>query len=157
MPSKYSQSCQHSIGIQLVTSPGLSHCDCIGKSNEARFSGSAGLRMPLNIQSNAHAELQQMCTICGLVQLWLFAAPLLLICLFADASMQCPFRLPSGNSQIALLKSPDRQHAFAHRQPVRITITVSCSTYDQLQQRSDREGRSLSNLASHLLECALCS
>lgn len=38
------------------------------------------------------------------------------------------------------------------RQPVRITITVSQSVYDYLGQRSQEEGRSMSNLAAFLLE-----
>jgi len=36
--------------------------------------------------------------------------------------------------------------------PVRITITVSHALYDYLGQRSQEEGRSLSNLAAFLLE-----
>ncbi len=36
--------------------------------------------------------------------------------------------------------------------PVRITITVSQSVYDYLGQRSQEEGRSLSNLAGFILE-----
>ena len=36
--------------------------------------------------------------------------------------------------------------------PVRITITVSESVYDYLGQRSQDEGRSMSNLAAFLLE-----
>ena len=36
--------------------------------------------------------------------------------------------------------------------PVRITITVSESVYDYLGQRSQQEGRSMSNLAAFLLE-----
>ena len=36
--------------------------------------------------------------------------------------------------------------------PVRITITVSQSVYDYLGQRSQEEGRSLSNLAAFILE-----
>lgn len=38
------------------------------------------------------------------------------------------------------------------RQPVRITITVSQSVYDYLGQRSQEEGRSMSNLAAFILE-----
>lgn len=38
------------------------------------------------------------------------------------------------------------------RAPQRITITVAWQTHQRLQQRSDDEGRSLSNLAAHLLE-----
>jgi hypothetical protein len=40
------------------------------------------------------------------------------------------------------------------RKPQRITITVSWAVLDRLQRRSDAEGRSLSNLAAHLLETA---
>ncbi|MFN5192819.1 MAG: ribbon-helix-helix domain-containing protein [Cyanobacteriota bacterium] len=38
------------------------------------------------------------------------------------------------------------------RRPQRICITVSFATYQSLQERSLREGRSLSNLAAFLLE-----
>jgi hypothetical protein len=38
------------------------------------------------------------------------------------------------------------------RNPQRITITVNWALYTHLLQRSDHEGRSLSNLAAHLLE-----
>ena len=38
------------------------------------------------------------------------------------------------------------------KRPKRITITVSDSLYRKLVERSDREGRSLSNLASYLLQ-----
>lgn len=44
--------------------------------------------------------------------------------------------------------SPD----FAFRAPRRITITVPYEAYTRLMQRSDHEGRSLSNLAAFLLE-----
>lgn len=40
----------------------------------------------------------------------------------------------------------------AMRRPQRICITVSFATYQSLQDRSLREGRSLSNLAAFLLE-----
>ena len=41
------------------------------------------------------------------------------------------------------------------RKPVRITITVPHSTHSALEDRSDQEGRSLSNLAAYILENAL--
>lgn len=41
---------------------------------------------------------------------------------------------------------------FDHR---RITITVPFGAYQKLLQRSDQEGRSLSNLAAFLLETSL--
>ena len=39
--------------------------------------------------------------------------------------------------------------------PKRITITIPHGAYQRLAERSDREGRSLSNLAAFLLETAL--
>ena len=41
------------------------------------------------------------------------------------------------------------------RKPRRITITVPHHAFSTLQQRSDLEGRSLSNLATYLLEASL--
>jgi hypothetical protein len=41
------------------------------------------------------------------------------------------------------------------RAPRRISITLPMQPYEQLQKRSDWEGRSLSNLAAYLLEKAL--
>jgi len=49
--------------------------------------------------------------------------------------------------------SPMVQPAF--RSPRRVTITLSFSTFEDLQGRADGEGRSLSNLAAFLLESAL--
>jgi hypothetical protein len=45
--------------------------------------------------------------------------------------------------------------APAFRSPHRVSITLSHSTYHQLLERSDHEGRSLSNLAAYLLETSL--
>lgn len=45
--------------------------------------------------------------------------------------------------------------AAAFRSPRRVTVTLPLHTYEQLQQRCDCEGRSLSNLAAFLLEMAL--
>lgn len=45
--------------------------------------------------------------------------------------------------------------APAFRAPHRISITLPHNTYHQLLQRSDFEGRSLSNLAAYLLETSL--
>jgi hypothetical protein len=44
-------------------------------------------------------------------------------------------------------------HVF--KSPKRITITIPRRAYENLMQRSDDEGRSLSNLAAYLLESAL--
>jgi hypothetical protein len=41
---------------------------------------------------------------------------------------------------------------LSNRPPVRITITVSHALYDYLGQRSQEEGRSMSNLAAFILE-----
>jgi hypothetical protein len=41
------------------------------------------------------------------------------------------------------------------RKPVRVTITLPHNTYLHLKQRSDEEGRSLSNLAAFLIEKTL--
>jgi hypothetical protein len=49
--------------------------------------------------------------------------------------------------------SPNLQVSF--RKPVRITITVPHSTHSALEDRSDQEGRSLSNLAAYILENAM--
>jgi hypothetical protein len=43
----------------------------------------------------------------------------------------------------------------AFRSPRRISITLPFQAFCALQERSDDEGRSLSNLASYLLESAL--
>lgn len=45
--------------------------------------------------------------------------------------------------------------ANAFRTPRRLTITIPYGTYEQLLERSDVQGRSLSNLAAYLLESAL--
>jgi hypothetical protein len=41
------------------------------------------------------------------------------------------------------------------RKPVRVTITLAHNTYLHLKNRSDEEGRSLSNLAAYLIETSL--
>jgi len=43
------------------------------------------------------------------------------------------------------------------RRPVRVSITVPHHIHEALLTRSDREGRSLSNLAAFLLEATLIS
>ena len=40
------------------------------------------------------------------------------------------------------------------RTPQRISVTISWELYHRLLDRSDQQGRSLSNLAAHLLEVA---
>lgn len=44
-------------------------------------------------------------------------------------------------------------HIF--KKPKRITITLPHNAYEKLVQRSDNEGRSLSNLAAYILESAI--
>jgi len=43
----------------------------------------------------------------------------------------------------------------SRRAPQRITITISWATHQHLLGRSDDEGRSLSNLAAHLIETSI--
>jgi hypothetical protein len=54
--------------------------------------------------------------------------------------------------------SSDQRHTtrinHAFKSPRRISITIPHNAYEHLVQRSDREGRSLSNLAAYLLESA---
>jgi len=45
--------------------------------------------------------------------------------------------------------------ASAFRSPRRITITLPHNAFCALQERSDVEGRSLSNLAAYLIESSL--
>jgi hypothetical protein len=42
----------------------------------------------------------------------------------------------------------------AKRRPLRISATISGALYERLQERAAAEGRSISNLASFLLESA---
>jgi hypothetical protein len=51
--------------------------------------------------------------------------------------------------------SPSLKPAF--RSPRRVTITLPFATFQELQERADGEGRSLSNLAAFLLESSLQS
>ena len=55
--------------------------------------------------------------------------------------------MPSNPSGLARLQ----------RRPVRVTTTMPASLHEQLLQRSDLEGRSLSNLIAYLLESAMAS
>ena len=48
-----------------------------------------------------------------------------------------------------------RSGPSSFRSSQRLTITVAYSTLDALIERSNREGRSLSNLAAYLLESSL--
>lgn len=48
-----------------------------------------------------------------------------------------------------------QQPIAAFRSPKRISITVSYRAHQRLLDRSDQEGRSLSNLAAFLLESTL--
>jgi len=56
-------------------------------------------------------------------------------------------------------KKPTRYSSSigAFRSPMRISITVPYGAYQRLIERSDQEGRSLSNLAAFLLETAITS
>lgn len=56
---------------------------------------------------------------------------------------------------LSLPSRPNQQLAPSFRSPRRVTVTLPQQTYEQLLQRSDCEGRSLSNLAAFLLEMGL--
>jgi type II secretory pathway component PulK len=60
-----------------------------------------------------------------------------------------PSSQPHAGLQCAAVAVPPMQRA-----PQRISITLSWQLHQRLLQRSDWEGRSLSNLAAHLLENA---
>ena len=61
----------------------------------------------------------------------------------------------SGFSRQALAPATvQADPAPMQRTPQRISITLSWQLHQRLLQRSDFEGRSLSNLAAHLLELA---
>jgi hypothetical protein len=49
----------------------------------------------------------------------------------------------------------DEHLSKAFRKPRRVTITIPYATYLVLERRSSEQGRSLSNLSAHLLECAV--
>lgn len=51
--------------------------------------------------------------------------------------------------------SPSVNFPTVFRKPVRVTITLPHNTYLHLKNRSDEEGRSLSNLAAYLIESSL--
>lgn len=55
----------------------------------------------------------------------------------------------------ALGQPSSAQANLAFRSPRRITITVPYGTHQRLLERSELEGRSLSNLAAYLLEAAM--
>ena len=58
-----------------------------------------------------------------------------------------------NNSELVTLSFNQQKKAF--RTPQRISITLPYGTYQRLVERSDLEGRSLSNLAAFLLESAI--
>lgn len=52
----------------------------------------------------------------------------------------------------ALSATPESPVPPMQRKPQRVSITMSWALYQRLLERSDFEGRSLSNLAAHILE-----
>ena len=56
---------------------------------------------------------------------------------------------------LSTAKRPNERLAPSFRSPRRVTVTLAQQTYEHLLQRSDCEGRSLSNLAAFLLELGL--
>jgi hypothetical protein len=66
-------------------------------------------------------------------------------------------RSASGSAlipEIVMVIQPNSR-STAFRKPRRVTITIPHATYLELERRSDEQGRSLSNLSAHLLECAV--
>jgi hypothetical protein len=66
----------------------------------------------------------------------------------------------SGQSGLDLMsscKEPMRSHSTPgpFLRPVRVTITIPYNAYQALIERSNHQGRSLSNLAAYLLETSL--
>lgn len=70
-----------------------------------------------------------------------------------ETAANCIERTLGCHLNIRTMHSSSLQVSF--RKPVRITITVPHSTHLALADRSDEEGRSLSNLAAYILENAL--
>lgn len=60
------------------------------------------------------------------------------------------------NSNTQPLTSASADLPAYKRSPQRITITVNWRLHQKLLDRSGLEGRSLSNLAAHLLETVFC-
>ena len=58
-----------------------------------------------------------------------------------------------SNSHMPLFSSDPR--SILSRAPKRITITIPHATFEAIAQRSDEEGRSMSNLAAYILEKGL--
>ena len=61
----------------------------------------------------------------------------------------------NSDSLKALTTSSYTVKTFASRTPKRITITIPDATFRKIVQRSNEEGRSLSNLAAYILEQGL--
>ena len=51
-----------------------------------------------------------------------------------------------------MLSFNNKAEKFVIRAPKRLTITIPHSTFEAIAQRSNEEGRSLSNLAAFILE-----
>ena len=54
----------------------------------------------------------------------------------------------------APMEAPARALDLMRRKPQRVSITLNWSLHQRLMERCDFEGRSLSDLAAHLLEMA---
>ena len=61
----------------------------------------------------------------------------------------------NSDSLKALTTSSYTVKTLASRTPKRITITIPDATFQKIVQRSNEEGRSLSNLAAYILEQGL--
>jgi len=59
------------------------------------------------------------------------------------------------NQVLQAKTASERLSTFATRKPVRVTATLPWSTYQQLIEKSTKEGRSVSNLMAFILESHL--
>lgn len=77
-----------------------------------------------------------------------------------------PLPLPTGNGNSGGVPAPASTHhrqppmelatlPLAARKPVRLSITIPHGIYLRIEQQASYEGRSMSNLAAHLLEISL--
>jgi hypothetical protein len=65
-----------------------------------------------------------------------------------------PMSTVNRQAPVAATRQPELSRM--QRTPQRVSITLSWQLHQRLLDRSDLEGRSLSNLAAHLLELSMC-
>ena len=63
--------------------------------------------------------------------------------------------MPSFSREPSIEQGLSRFTTLLTRKPTRVTITIPWSLRQELEERSTKEGRSLSNLIAYLLEYSL--